>query len=132
MSSRVFWNRTTLEAKQVFTWILSLRGSTFASSHAILAIPYHFSLSKWWFFTKHMFLYIEIEVKPTHILESFVAYWQHLDIAWPQHDPTKSVDNPKIPWDISEVNEWWKWFPSFLTYAKTKTLSHVFQHIIYL
>jgi hypothetical protein len=27
-----------------------------------------------------------------------------LDIAWPQHDPTKGAENPKIPRDISEVN----------------------------
>jgi hypothetical protein len=27
---------------------------------------------------------IEIEFKPTHNFESFVEYWQHLDMAWPQ------------------------------------------------
>jgi hypothetical protein len=29
-------------------------------------------------------LLIEIEVKSTHTLESFVGYWQHLNIAWPK------------------------------------------------
>jgi hypothetical protein len=44
---------------------------------------------------------IEIEVKLTHILESFMAYYQHLDILWPQQAPTKGINIPKIPQDIT-------------------------------
>jgi len=40
--------------------------------------------------------FIEIEVKLAHTLVSFGAYWQHLDMAWPQQAPTKGVDTPKI------------------------------------
>jgi len=39
---------------------------------------------------------IEIEGTPTHTLESFAAYWQHFDIAWPQQKPTKGTNSPKI------------------------------------
>ncbi len=46
---------------------------------------------------------IEIEVKLTHTLESSMAYWQHLDIAWPQQVPTKGVDKPKTSQDTIEV-----------------------------
>jgi hypothetical protein len=34
---------------------------------------------------------MKIKVKPTQTLESFVACWQHLNMACPQHDPTNSV-----------------------------------------
>jgi hypothetical protein len=35
----------------------------------------------------HVFL---IEVNPTDTLESFAAYWQHLNIAWPQQVPKQA------------------------------------------
>jgi hypothetical protein len=46
---------------------------------------------------------IEIEVKPTHTLESSMSYWQHLDIAWPQQVITNCVDKPKTSQDTIEV-----------------------------
>jgi hypothetical protein len=46
---------------------------------------------------------IEIKVKRTRILISYVAYWQHLDMAWPQQPPIKGVETPKIWQDIIEV-----------------------------
>jgi hypothetical protein len=42
---------------------------------------------------------IKIEVKLTHTLESSMAYYQHLDILWPQQALTKGVNNPKISQD---------------------------------
>jgi hypothetical protein len=44
---------------------------------------------------------IEIEVKLTHILEPSMAYYQHLDIVWPQQALTKDVNNPKISQDTT-------------------------------
>jgi hypothetical protein len=35
---------------------------------------------------------IEKKGKLTHALESSIAYWHHLDIAWPQQEPTKGVN----------------------------------------
>jgi hypothetical protein len=47
---------------------------------------------------------IEIEVKPTYILESFVAYSQHLDIAWPQQILKKGANNLKTSQYTRDVN----------------------------
>jgi len=39
---------------------------------------------------------IETEVKLAHTLVSFVSYWQHLNIAYPQQALTKGIDTLKI------------------------------------
>ncbi len=69
---------------------------------------------------------IEIEVKPTYILESFVAYSQHLDIAWPQQVLKKGVNNFKTSQHTRDVNVdvmVKRLLISFLTYARTQALS---------
>jgi len=55
------------------------------------------------FYKTNFSFLIEIEVKLTHTLESSMAYWQHLDISWPQQVPTEGVDKPKTSQDILEV-----------------------------
>jgi hypothetical protein len=43
---------------------------------------------------------IEIEGKQVHTLESSIAYWKKLNIAWPQQKPAKNVDNFKTSYDM--------------------------------
>jgi hypothetical protein len=66
-------------------------GDVVASSHALnhFCYPLPLFLVQMTVFYKTNFIFlIEIEVKLTHTLESSMAYWQHLDIAWP---PNKSL-----------------------------------------
>ncbi len=61
--------------------------------------------------------------------ESSVAYWQHLDMACPQHAPTNVVINPNTSHDTTEVNVMVmveKLPPSSLTYVITQTWSPCF------
>ncbi len=64
--------------------------------YAIHVILYHFFVQVMVFCHINYAHFIEIEVKLTHTLVSYVAYWQHLDMAWPQQAPTKGVDTFKI------------------------------------
>jgi hypothetical protein len=44
---------------------------------------------------------IEVEVKLTHILKLFVAYWQDLNIVWPQQAHIEGADNLKTSQHIT-------------------------------
>jgi hypothetical protein len=44
---------------------------------------------------------IEIEVKLTHILKLFVAYWQDLNIVWPQQAHVEGANNLKTSQNIT-------------------------------
>jgi hypothetical protein len=46
---------------------------------------------------------MDIVVRPPQTLQSFVACWQNLDIACPQHDLTKGVANPNTSHETKEV-----------------------------
>jgi hypothetical protein len=95
------------ETNLVFTRILSFRGGTSEFIHAFCHSCHPFPL-----FLVHVIIFykmdyaslIEIEVIPTQILESLVAYWQHLNMACPQHAPTNGVVNPNTSHDTREVN----------------------------
>jgi hypothetical protein len=72
---------------------------------------------------------IKIELKPSHTFESFVEYWQHLDMAWPQQDLANGANNPYTSQNTTEVNTKViveRLLLSSLTYARTRTLSPCF------
>jgi hypothetical protein len=74
----------TFEAKRIIIGILSLRGCTLASSHALCHSFHPLALiliQVIIFYQIACVSFIEIEVKLTLNLESFMAYWQHLNIA---------------------------------------------------
>jgi hypothetical protein len=79
---KIFGNRMTF--KKIIIGILSLRGCTLASSYALCHSFHPLTLI---FIQVITFCkiacvsLIEIEVKLTLNLESFMAYWQHLNIA---------------------------------------------------
>jgi hypothetical protein len=64
--------------------------------YAIHVILYHFFVQVMVFYNINYAHLIEIKVKLAHTLVSYVAYWQHLDMAWPQQAHTKGIDTPKI------------------------------------
>ncbi len=120
------WNEVSIYMNFEFLWRCCGKFACFKS----------FLLSLTTFLTPRMVFYktnfsslIEIEVKLTHALESCVAYWQHLDISWPQQVPTKGVDKPKTSQDTIEVKTKVmveRLFPSSLTYAIIWALSPYF------
>jgi hypothetical protein len=77
-----------------------------ASSHALNHFCYPlllFLIQVMVFYKINFASLIEIEVKLTYTLESSMAHWQHLDIAWPQQVPTKGVNKPKTSQDTIVV-----------------------------
>jgi len=73
---------------------------------------------------------IEIEVRLTQILESSVAYWQHM--ACPQHAPINGIVNPNTSHDTTEINAMVmveKLPLSSLTYAIIQALNRCFARI---
>ncbi len=120
------WNEVSIYMNFEFLWRCCGKFTCFK--------PFLLSLTT--FLTPRMVFYktnfaslIEIEVKLTHTLESSMAYWQHLDISWPQQVPTKGVDKPKTSQDAIEVRTKVmveRLLPSFLTYAIIWALSPYF------
>ncbi len=107
LNSRVFWNRMTFEANLVFIGALSFYGGTPTSKHVLChscrPLPF-FLVQVIVFCNMDRASLIEIELKPSHTFESSVEYWQHLDMAWPQQDPTNNANNPSTSQDTTEVN----------------------------
>ncbi len=132
LNSKVSWNRTTFEAKQIFTRVFTFRGGTPANSHALCHSCHPLPLllvQVMVFYKTNCASLINIEGKPTHTLESSIAYWQHFDITWPLQEPTKVTNSPKISQHTIDVNVEVmvvRLFLSFLTYAWTRILNPCF------
>ncbi len=107
LNSRVFWNRMTFEANLVFTCVLSFHGGTPTPKHVLChyccLLPL-FSIQAIIFCNMDRVSLIEIELKPSLTFESSVEYWQHLDMAWGQQDPTNDANNPNTSQDTTKVN----------------------------
>ncbi len=126
LNSRVFWNMMIFEVNLIFTRVLSLYESTPAFEHAFCHFCHPLPL-----FLVHAMVFwkmdyaslIKIDVKLAH---TFVACWQHLDMTWPQQDPTKGANNAKTSQDTIAIKmeamvE--RLFHSYLTYATTWALT---------
>ncbi len=125
LNSNVSWNKMTFEANHVLTGVFNLHGwrmliSTQVFFHSCHPFPF-FLVQVIIFYKIDWHSLMEIDVRPIDILESFVAYWQHFDIKWPQQLHVKGSTNPNTSQEATKVNAMVivkKILPSFLTYAK--------------
>jgi hypothetical protein len=82
--SSASWNRMIFEANHVLIEVFNLCGQHTLISKQVFFHSYHplplFFVQVIVFYKIDWHSLMEIDVKPTNTLESYVAYWQHFDI----------------------------------------------------